>query len=91
MHTRAERRVTRSTKAWRRIKEDRNQHGRYAQNCACFGGGGKRQWGKTFARFADTPQACSCDSCGNPRRGRFKTKDKLTVQELRLDDYTRSV
>jgi len=67
MRTRAERRWNREVKAWRRIKEDRQQH-MYSRSCPCFGSEDRRVWGRTFARFADTPKPCSCRICGNPRR-----------------------
>lgn len=86
MRTRAERRYSREVKAWRRIKEDRQQH---TQNdlhiCPCFGSPNKKEWGKTFARFADTAAKCSCYMCGNPR----KHFEEVTLQEKRsLDDFS---
>ena len=82
MRTRAERRYNREVKAWRRIKEDRATH---TQNdlhiCLCFGSPNKQEWGKTFARFADTPHPCSDYCCGNPRK-HFK---EITLQEKRSE------
>lgn len=68
MRTRAERRWTRNVKAWRRIKEDRAQHAQTSYACPCFGDEDPKIWGRTFSRFADTPQLCSCWMCGNQRR-----------------------
>jgi hypothetical protein len=33
----------------------------------------------------DTTKLCSCSMCGNPRRVAWKGKDKLTMQERRLE------
>ena len=79
MRNRAERRWRRDIKAWRRIKEDRRQHGA-DRWCSCFGDPDPHVWGRTFSRFADTPKLCSCYMCGNPRRFGF-----LTLDEQRAD------
>ena len=34
----------------------------------------------------NTTTLCSCSMCGNPRRTAWKGKDKLTMQELKLED-----
>lgn len=87
MRDKAWRMHKRNAKANRRIKLDRNQHWpsgtlKLEDVCACFGSDDKALWGKTFSKFADYPQACSCWLCGNVRRQKhFKTKDKLTRQE----------
>lgn len=66
MRTRAERRWQRTVKGWRRLRVDRQEHGT-DRTCACFGDPNPAVWGRTFARFADTPTCCSCYACGNPR------------------------
>jgi hypothetical protein len=83
MRTRADRRWNREVKAWRRIKEDRAQHGQSSasQDCPCFGDEDPAIWGRTFARFADTPKTCGCWMCGNPRR-----YGDLTVHERRSNN-----
>ena len=75
-----QRRWTREKKAWRRIKEDRAQHG-VSRTCPCWGEH-TPSWGRTFSFFADTPKRCSCYMCGNPRR----YFGHLTVHEQRADD-----
>lgn len=44
-------------------------------------------------RFAyqrrNTTKICSCSMCGNPRRKSWKTKNKLTLQELRYEGKDR--
>ena len=34
-----------------------------------------------------TTKRCSCDMCGNPRHVAWDKKDKLTIQERRLEDW----
>lgn len=74
----AVRRHFRNAKGWRRIKEDRQQHGQrtgplaysgfFTHDCPCFGDTDPRVWGRTFSRFADTPKVHSAPwCCGNPR------------------------
>ena len=77
MRTRAYRRWIRSVKAWRRINEDRAQHGQ-SRDCPCWDESDMQTWGRTFARFADTPRLCSCWMCANPRKF-----GHLTLQERR--------
>ena len=36
---------------------------------------------KTCLNCADNLAECSCYMCGNPRRQKFREKDKLTIQE----------
>lgn len=81
MRSRDQRRYWREVKAWRRIKEDRQQHGE-DRSCPCFGDSDPAVWGQTFSRFADTPKRCSCPMCGNSRR--YGKSDRLTIQERRI-------
>lgn len=61
MRTRDWRRFRRFVKMMRRLKLDWNQH--YTDlECPC------RVDPKVKSMFADTPQRCSCSSCGNRRR-----------------------
>lgn len=41
---------------------------------------------KEIGRRAHTPQPCSCNMCGNPRKHCKSKKDKLTIQELKEED-----
>ncbi len=76
MRNRAYRRHQTSAHMWRRLKADRNQH--YNDlTCPCWGDP------KSRARFKEQPKVCSCWMCRNPRRT-WKTKDALTIQELRF-------
>jgi hypothetical protein len=87
MRTRDERRYAREVKAWRRIKEDRAQHGGNQpvfSACPCFGDPDPHVWGRTFARFADTPKACSCSGCGNRRRYEGVTHDERRATDDHL-------
>ena len=94
-HTRAERRWFRQVKGFRRLKEDKQQHRIFGQNtleetCACFTRPGTKEYGRVFARFADTPKVCSFLGCGNPRKW-FKEvmqqekKIAMSEQEQRRD------
>ena len=75
------RRHYRFYKGLRRLKEDRNQHGRDL-SCLCFSEEAGHGRGKLFARFADYPKICSCAGCCNPRHSAFGSrKDRLTLQE----------
>lgn len=74
------RRHNRYLKGLKRLKEDRNQHGRDL-SCPCFEEQAGHGRGKIFARFADYPQICSCNMCGNPRRILGSQKTRLTLQE----------
>jgi hypothetical protein len=67
-----ERKHNRHYKGMRRIREDRAQHGN-DHSCLCFKTNG---WGKVFSRFADNPQVCSKECCGNQRK-----YEGLTIQE----------
>lgn len=61
MRTRAFRRHMATTKMWRRLKEDRNQH--YNDlSCACWTDR------KVMAFFKEQPKRCSCEGCGNQRK-----------------------
>lgn len=77
MRSKAFRRHQTNRHMWRRLKEDRNQH---YNDLTCF------CWtdGKSMARFKEQPkQQCYC--CCNPRHYAWsKTKEKLTMQELRF-------
>lgn len=74
MRNRAFRRHQATTKMWRRLKEDRNQH--YDNlTCPCYTDP------KAMARFKEQPkQDCWC--CKNPRRN-FGLDKVLTIQERR--------
>lgn len=63
-----ERRHNRKVKGLRRVREDRAQHGADT-SCPCFADEVTRGRGAEFARFADTPKACSDPfCCGNTRK-----------------------
>jgi len=83
VRTRAYRRFKRFVKGMRRIKEDRQQHGN-DRSCLCFSVDAEHGRGKTFARFADTPNPCNCAACRNPRSG--KGRERLTLQERRANE-----
>ena len=44
----------------------------------------------TLGTYRKTKVPCSKFCCGNPRRHRCKAKEKLTVQERRMEEWAKS-
>jgi hypothetical protein len=42
---------------------------------------------RAFYLRRNTTKLCSCSMCGNPRNVAWDKKDKLTIQERRLEDW----
>jgi hypothetical protein len=42
---------------------------------------------RAFYLRRNTTKLCSCPMCGNPRNVAWDKKDKLTIQERRLEDW----
>ncbi len=69
--------------------ERRHHHERMKQKVSKFHWIKRWFWGEEsreqhIRRMAETRTPCSCHMCGNPRRHQ---KDKLTMQEKRINEY----
>ena len=68
-------------------RRERFHKGEHLGEKRAFGEMGYKGFSEKAAyKRRDTTKLCSCSMCGNPRRKAWKGKDKLTRQELKVNE-----